>query len=61
MRASLMINRLVQMIVAHGDKELRIGNECVITVVEDYESKLVSAGEASETRVFRIIPTGEKV
>ena len=56
MQASEAISRLAQLIAAHGDRELVIGDEhfTIATVIQDNREELVSAGEVSSSKVFTI-------
>jgi hypothetical protein len=58
MDALEIIRRLAQEIAVYGNHEVLVGDKPINSIVQDYKSTLVSAGEVSETEVFRLI-TGE--
>jgi vacuolar-type H+-ATPase subunit B/Vma2 len=58
MKASQVVTRLVQLIATYGDKEVLAWDKGIHSIVEDYETTLVSAGEAENRRIFKIVRCG---
>jgi hypothetical protein len=58
MKASQIVTDLVRLIALHGDKEVLAWDKAIHSIVEDYNSKFVSAGECESTMIFKIIRGG---